>query len=74
MTSNMLRGRALKVGAVALTVGATLVAVGVAGPPSGPQLTSVPTADQKAAGYAPAGGDGGHDDAGANQDDEGDRG
>ena len=39
---------------LALGAAATFVAVVNAGPPDGPQLTSVPTANTKAVGYAPA--------------------
>jgi hypothetical protein len=52
--SHKLRGRAWKVGAVASTGAAAFVAVGMATAPSGPGLTSVPTANQRATGYAPA--------------------
>jgi type 1 fimbria pilin len=39
---------------LALGAAATVVVVANAGPPDGPQLASVPTADTKATGYAPA--------------------
>jgi hypothetical protein len=52
--SHKLPGRAWKTGAIALTGAATFVTVGLASPPSGPQIGSVPAANQKAAGYAPA--------------------
>jgi hypothetical protein len=52
--SDKLRSRAVKVGAIALTGGTVMAAVSLANPPFGPPLTSVPTANQRAAGYAPA--------------------
>ena len=54
VVSHKLRGRACATGAIALTGAAAFVAVGAARPPSGPQISSVPTANQKAVGYAPA--------------------
>jgi len=54
LKSSKRSGRALIVAVTALTGGAAFVAVGIANPPDGPQLTSVPTANQRAAGYAPA--------------------
>jgi hypothetical protein len=52
--SRKLRGRAWKAGAVAAAGGAVFVGVGVAAPSSGPSVSSVPAANEKAAGYAPA--------------------
>ncbi len=55
MKARKLRTRALAAGAVVATVGgASFAALGLADPSHGPNLSDVPTANQKAAGYAPA--------------------
>ena len=55
MLSNRLRRRVLASGIVAAAAGAgAIAAVGAADPASGPHLSHVPTANQRAAGYAPA--------------------
>jgi hypothetical protein len=52
--SSKLQRRVLQAGAVTIAGGALFVAVGTAGSDSGPDLSSVPAANQRAAGYAPA--------------------
>lgn len=52
--SHSVRSGMLKVGAVAVAGGALFVAAGVASPSSDTRLSGVPTANQRAAGYAPA--------------------
>jgi hypothetical protein len=54
VVSSKPRGHAWKVGVAAVAGGAAFVAVGAANPSSGLQLSPVPTANEKAAGYAPA--------------------
>jgi hypothetical protein len=54
VVSSKLRGHAWKAGLAAVVGAAAFVAVGAAAPSSGPQLSNVPTANEKAAGYAPA--------------------
>jgi hypothetical protein len=54
VVSSRLRGHAWKVGVAAVAGGAALVAVGAASPSSDVGLSPVPTANEKAAGYAPA--------------------
>jgi hypothetical protein len=54
VVSSKLRGHAWKVGVAAVAGGAAFVAVGAAAPSSGLQLSHVPTANERAAGYAPA--------------------
>ncbi|HEY3020932.1 MAG TPA: hypothetical protein VGJ32_12100, partial [Solirubrobacteraceae bacterium] len=54
MKLSTLRARAWKAGAAAAAGGAVFVAVGAANPTAGPALSNVPSANEKAAGYAPA--------------------
>jgi hypothetical protein len=54
VVSRQLARRALGASAAVAAGASVFVAVGVADPSQGPNLTDVPTANQKAAGYAPA--------------------
>jgi hypothetical protein len=54
VVSSRLRGHAWKGGAVAVACGTAFVAVGAASPDSDVELSSVPAANERAAGYAPA--------------------
>jgi len=52
--SSTLQQRVLQAGAVTIAGGALFAAIGLADPSSGTDLTSVPTANHRAAGFAPA--------------------